>query len=130
MRASRLVESTTRATLDTDPTGTPRNVTGAPTTSPPTDPSKNTTALVLGENTWPPPKKRMPATTIARPPRTNAPTAAGLAEDIRTLPVSSRPRRQAVHKRLHGGVRTRIAQVARRAMRDGRPGRRIQEHAV
>lgn len=67
------------AILRTDPTCTPRKVTGAPTVRPATEVGKNTTARKLGVNRRRPPNNRMARTASVRPPSTKLPTAAGLA---------------------------------------------------
>ncbi len=85
MRAFIRLASTKSATAETDPTRTPRKVTGDPGPRPPTDPSKYTTAFVLDENACGPPKNRMATTTMIRAPSTKPPTAAGLADGMGRL---------------------------------------------
>src|SRR4051794_25155119 len=130
MRAFRSAASTTSATRDTEPTRTPRKFTDAPDARPPTDPSKNTTASVRGLNMLPPPKKRTAATMIPMAPRTKPPTAAGLASDIRALPLLDRFRRRSPHEGLNGRMAARVAQVPRRAMGDRGLRIGVEEHAV
>src|SRR5262249_35298441 len=125
--------SITRTTFDTTPTWTPRNVTAAPGARPPTEPSKNTTALSLVENASRPPKNRIAATTSARPPSRKPPRAAGL-DDMGVLPSGGRPRarswRRAPHECLNGWMGRGIAQRARRAVRDRGLGLGVEKHAV
>src|SRR5258706_14089897 len=78
MRACRSVGKTINATRDPEPTRTPRKVTAAPGDRPPTEPSKYATASSREANRPPPPKNRIAAITMARPPSTKPPTAAGL----------------------------------------------------
>src|SRR5260221_10680753 len=129
MRACMSLGSSTSATCDTEPTRTPRNVTGAPCTRPPTDPSKKTTALVFTANISPPPKNRIAATTIAMPPSRNPPTAAGLGGSMRTLRCGSCGRR-APHEGLDRRMDRRVAQVPRRAVPDRGFRVGVEEHAV
>src|SRR5215469_662476 len=75
----------------------PRKVTGAPTSRLPRDPVKNSTALSLGVKKSPLPKVRMPATTKARAPRTNAPMSFVL--DFRAIQVLS-PAAEVAHPPL------------------------------
>jgi hypothetical protein len=63
----------------TEPTRTPRKVTGEPIASPLIEPSNTTAALVIGWNTWKLPKKTMAPSPSRSPPSTKAPMAACLS---------------------------------------------------
>src|SRR5258706_2137632 len=128
MRACRSVGKTINATRDTEPTRTPRKVTAAPGDRPPTEPSKYATASSREANRPLPPKNRIAAITIARPPRTKPPTAAGLGAAMAGLRLGDRF--GSPHERLDGRMLGRVAQVARRAMADRGLGLGVEEHAV
>src|SRR5262249_48664942 len=129
-RACMIFGSIVSATRETEPTRTPRKVTGEPGPRPPTDPSKYTTAFVLGAKAAAPPKNRMPATTIASPPRTKPPTPVGLARGIFCLRWPRDDRIRSPHESLNGWMVRLVAQIAWGAVPDPSLRLRIEEDAV
>src|ERR1700735_5399687 len=131
MRAVRSFMLRLIAMLVTDPTRTPRNVTGAPTSRPATEAWKYTTAWTVRLSTWVPPNRRMAPTPSARPLRTKPPTMVGLAV---LMGISCRnpivKRVLTVHEGMNDRVITAVAQLARRAMGNHRLGRGIEEDSV
>src|SRR4051812_25051390 len=114
----------------TEPTGTPRKVTGAPISRPATDPPKKMTARVVGSNRRERPNSKSTATASASPPSTKPPTAVGLTVAIRALPGVEEFGPLARHECAHDWMVAPIAQRSGRAMGDRRTRFRIQENAV
>src|SRR3954452_13036031 len=125
MRAVRVAGSKLSAMRVTAPSRTPRNVTGAPTSSPATEPSKKMTARDVVANKREPPNRITAAAARASAPRTKPPTIAGLAA---TSALVREPR--PVHERANGRVTAAVAQPRGRAMCDRGLRLRVQEHTV
>src|SRR5262245_32146745 len=75
--------------LDTVPSCTPRKLTGDPTVSPATLPSKAITQVTGRLNHWRPPRSRTATTVSAIPPSTNAPIRVGFGR----LAIAAAPHR-------------------------------------
>src|SRR5262249_30626656 len=80
----------------TDPTWTPRNLTGAPTLRPFTDPEKMATNCSVRRNILPEPKMTRPASASAMAPTTKTPISVGLARLLRLTSVPL-PRLRSLH---------------------------------
>src|SRR6516165_5480110 len=113
----------------TVPIGTPRNFTGAPFSSPFTDPGKKITNVRVFRNRRPEPTTTTAAAQMTIANSTNAPINAGFAR----LPIGRRtplvllaPGEKATDLRI-GGM---LEKLFRRAAGDRRAGFRIEEHAV
>ena len=81
-----------RRIRETDPTGTPRNLTGDPTTSPFTDPLKFDTSVTSWRKKRADPNTSTAATASAAAPRTKTPTTIGFPRRPRLTGVRP-PRR-------------------------------------
>ena len=85
-----------RRICETDPIGTPRNLTGEPTMSPFTDPLKYDTSVTSWRKKRPDPNTSTAATASAAAPRTKTPTSIGFPRRPRltaALPGARPPRR-------------------------------------
>src|SRR5579875_225741 len=112
------------AIWSTEPTSTPLNLTAAPTRSPFTELSKESTNRWARRKSRPEPNATIPARATAIAPTTKAPTAVGLGR-LPTSPVLAAPQ-EAAHRRVLAVV----AQLARRAVGDDRVALGVEEDAV